>query len=346
MQKRAVLRLFTVFFICFSVIIYNVKQITSKSEVFYVEEEVKSEKTSKKEEEKEIVHEEQKIEEISKEEVTSKSESLSVSAGAIKGKIIEKYISPYSTGLSYNSVYIKNETGLDIDIKSLLNSKIGFKIEADNAPQVLIIHTHATESYMLEKGEYYTENDPPRRQENEKNMVKIGSIISQKLNDAGIVTLHDTTQHDYPNYTGSYSRAAETICSYLEKYPSIKVVLDVHRDSVASGESDKVKLTTEIEEKKAAQVMLVMGSQSGSVTNFPEWKENLKLAVKFQQKIEEKYPTLARPLMLMSKNYNESLTTGSMLLEIGTDANTLEEATYSAELAGNALAELLNNLKE
>ena len=105
-----------------------------------------------------------------------------------------------------------------------------------------------------------------------------------------------------------------------------------------------MKLVTEIDGKKAAQVMIVMGSQSGSVTNFPKWQENLKLALKLQQMIETKYPTLARPLSLMSKSYNQSLTTGSMLIEFGTDANTHEEALYSAELVGNALVSLLNTL--
>ena len=175
-------------------------------------------------------------------------------------------------------------------------------------------------------------------------MIKIGETVAEKLNNAGIKTLHDKTLHDYPNYTGSYSRAAETITSYLKKYPSIKVVLDLHRDAVTADNGDKVKLVTKINGKNAAQVMLVMGSQSGSVTNFPKWRENLKLAVRLQQKLEQKYPTLARPLTLNSKNYNESLTTGSLLLEFGTDVNTLDEAIYSAELVGNALSELLGDI--
>ena len=89
--------------------------------------------------------------------------------------------------------------------------------------------------------------------------------------------------------------------------------------------------------------MLVMGSNSGGVTNFPDWKENLKLAVRLQQTMEVKYPTLARPLMLMSKNYNQSLSRGSLLIEFGTDANTLGEAVYSAELVGDSLVSLLKN---
>ena len=175
-------------------------------------------------------------------------------------------------------------------------------------------------------------------------MVSVGKIVAEKLNSAGIKTLHDTTLHDYPSYSKSYSRAASTVKDYLKKYPSIKVVLDLHRDAVTKENGDKVKLLTEINGKKAAQVMLVMGSQSGGITNYPNWEENFKLAVKLQQVMEKKYPTLARPLLLMSKTYNQNLTTGSLLLEFGTDVNTLSEVHYSAELVGESLVELLSAL--
>ena len=282
----------------------------------------------------------------SKPEEQNNTSSAKASTEAVKGKVIERYISPYSAPLSYNGVYLKNNTSLDIDIKKLLNESLSFKITETDKPQVLIIHTHTTETFMSEESEFYTEDFESRSRDNNKNMAEIGRIVAEKLNNAGIKTLHDKTQHDYPNYTGSYSRAAETINGYLKKYPTIKVVLDLHRDAVSSGESDKVKLVTEINGKKAAQVMLVMGSQSGTVTNFPNWKENLKLAVRLQQILEVKYPTLARPLMLMSKNYNESLSKGSMLIEFGTDVNTLEEAKYSASMVSDALVTLLNNIKE
>lgn len=276
---------------------------------------------------------------------TKEAEAVKASAsGNVKGKIISKYISPYNAGLSYNNVYVKNSTELKIDIKSLLKASLGFKIKKSEEPQVLIMHTHTTETYMTEDTDCYTDAFSARTRDKNKNMVSVGNTVAEKLNAAGIKTLHDTTEHDYPQYTGSYGRAAKTINSYLKKYPSIKIVLDLHRDAVSSGESDKVKLVTEIEGKKAAQVMIVMGSQSGSVTNFPNWQENLKLALRLQQMFETKYPTLARPLSLMPKNYNESLTTGSLLIEVGTDANTIDEALYSAELVGNALVSLLNTL--
>lgn len=281
------------------------------------------------------------------ESASSKAEStssVSASAAAVKGKVISQYISPYNAPQSYNNTYMKNSTPLDVDIKTLLNASLQYKIEKNDSPQVLIMHTHTTECFMSEDAEYYTEDFNSRTTDNSKNMAKIGDIVAEKLNAAGIKTVHDTTQHDYPEYTGSYSRAAKTINSYLKKYPSIKVVLDLHRDAVTSGESDKVKLVTEINGKKAAQVMLVMGSQSGSITNHPNWQENLKLALKLQQTMEVKYPTLARPLSLMSKGYNQSLCTGSLLIEFGTDVNTLDEACYSAELVADSLVTLLNTL--
>ena len=273
------------------------------------------------------------------------SSSITVSAGgAVQGKVIEKFISPYTANTSYNNVYLKNNTDLKINLKDFVNGKIGIDIEKNGKPQVLILHTHATESYLLHNETYYTEKDTSRNTNNAYNMVALGKIIADKLNAAGIVTLHDTTQHDNPSYNESYSRAAQTINSYLKKYPTIKVVIDLHRDALSENDTDKVKLTTEINGKKAAQVMLVMGSQSGNVTNFPNWKENLKLATKLQQTMEVMYPSLARSIHFMSKNYNESLTTGSMLVEIGTDGNTLDEAKYSAELLSNALISLLNTL--
>ncbi len=273
-----------------------------------------------------------------------KTSSKEVSAQAIKGKIITRYISPYNAPKGYSGVYLKNSTGVEVDIKKLLEKKSSFKIEKNSSPQVLIMHTHTTESFMEKESDYYTEDFKPRTTDNSKNMAKIGDIIAKKLNANGIKTVHDTTKHDYPEYTGSYGRAATTINNYLKKYPSIKIVLDLHRDSVST-DNGKAKLVTTINGKKAAQVMLVMGSQTGSIKDFPNWKENLSLAFKLQQTMEAKYPTLARPIMLASKKYNQSLNKGSLLLEFGTEVNTLDEAKYSAELVADSLISLLNTLK-
>lgn len=277
---------------------------------------------------------------------SSEQQSQSVAAsGNVLGAITEKFISPYNAGLSYNNVNIRNKTSLTLDIKTELEQKLGFTIEKDNGPQVLIVHTHTTESYMSEDRDYYTDADYSRSTDAALNMTAIGEIFVKQLTDAGIETVHDKTVHDYPSYTGSYSRSAETVKAALKKYPSIKVVVDIHRDAIMANDTDKTKPVVEIDGKKAAQVMLVMGCQDGSVTGFENWRQNFRLAIKYQQIMEVMYPGLARPLVLAAKKYNENLTTGSMLLEVGTDANSFEEAKRSAEYTGKALAALLNTIR-
>ena len=266
----------------------------------------------------------------------------SAAGGTVLGKIVSRTIQNGSANTVAVGVHLKNSTDKTVDINALLSAKLGYTIEKNGAPQVLIVHTHATETFLYEDRDYYTSLDKTRTTDNSLNVTALGKTVSEKLSAAGIVTLHDTTQHDYPEYNQSYSRASKTINSYLKKYPSIKVVIDIHRDSVQV-DTTKTKLVANIGGKQAAQIMLVMGSQSGNVKNFPNWKENLKLALRLQKNVEAMYPTLARPLSLMPRNYNESLTTGSMLIEIGTEANSLAEAQYSAELLSEALIKTLGS---
>ena len=283
---------------------------------------------------------------LEQENSSSTQETLTVSTDSQTaiGKITQQFISSNTANLSHNNVHIKNSTGLNIDLKSELAQPIKFKVQKNSGPQVLIVHTHATESFMLEDRDYYTAADVSRTTDNAANMINIGNIIAERLKVGGFSVLHDTTQHDKDSYSGSYDKAAKTISEYLKKYPSIKIVIDVHRDSISLGDNNKAKPVVEIGGRKAAQVMLCMGSQSGAVTGFPNWKENFRLAARFQQTMEVMYPGLARPMLLMSKKYNEHLTTGSMLLEVGTEANSISEAAYSAELVGNCLINLLNTL--
>lgn len=342
MQKSALARFLIVCLSCLLIIFQNMKTVFSPIDItaqkndnplVFFDDTIGEQKP-------ETVQEQPKTENP----VTNTKTAVETLTGAVKGKIISKYISPYSAGSSYDKVYMKNSTGQAVDIKGLLSANLPYKIEKNAGVQVLIMHTHTTETFMPIDSEFYTETFTSRTTDNSKNMVMVGDIITKKLNDAGIKTLHDTTHHDYPQYNGSYTRSAATVNSYLKKHPEIKVVLDLHRDAVSSGDSDKVKLVTEIGGKKAAQVMLVMGSNTGTVKNYPHWQENLKLALRLQQEIEKSYPTLARPLSLVSKNYNQSLTKGSLLLEFGTDANSIDEVKYSAEMVGNALVTLLSSI--
>ena len=352
-MKRGILRVIFINFLSVALLFWGgFSYFSPKAEAPVIRKEEKTQNVNTVPEKEEEKVAEKETESTEKEETkTESSEAVSseqateVSAEAVKGQIISQYNSPYLAPSSYNGVYLKNNSGLNISIKKYLEGKINFKIKKKSEPQVLILHTHATETFKTDDKDYFTDKFSSRSNNTAQNMVSVGEIVAEKLNASGIKTLHDTTLHDYPSYSNSYSRSAATVKDYLKKYPSIKVVLDLHRDAVTKENGDKVKLVTEIGGKKAAQVMLVMGSQSGSVTNFPKWEENFKLAVRLQQTIEKKYPTLARPLMLMSKTYNQNLTTGSLLIEFGTDVNTLSEVHYSAEMIGESLAELLSTLE-
>ncbi len=278
--------------------------------------------------------------------ISNISEHLPVSVAVEKkviGNIIQKTVSPYSANTSYSKVYINNKCKETINIGQSLSENLEYSISKENGPQVLIYHTHATESYFLEDKSAYTEEDNTRTTDNTKNVVAVGERIAEQLRHAGYEVIHNTTLHDYPGYTGSYTRSAETVKALLKQYPSIKIAIDVHRDSIASGDNDKIAPTVSVNGKEAAQVMLVMGSQTGSITGHPNWRENLKLAMKLQYVFESTYPSFARPILLKSAKYNQNLTTGSILLEMGTDANTLEHALYSGELVGRSLVTLLDS---
>lgn len=270
------------------------------------------------------------------------SVNVSAKADAV-GKVIPQFISPYNSKTSYNRVYIKNRAGIQLDIAKYLNSSNPVKIEKNSQPQVLIMHTHTTECYLTEDRDYYTDADLTRTRDTSYNVTAIGKIIADMLGNAGIVTLHDKTEHDYPAYNGSYNRSGETVKKYLSQYPSIKIVIDLHRDSIAGNGTDRVKPVVEIDGKNAAQVMLVMGCGE-TVANHENWGKNFTFAVKYQQTMEVLYPGLARQLALVSSRYNQHLTTGSILLEVGTESNSFEEAAYGARLAGTALISYLNTL--
>lgn len=258
------------------------------------------------------------------------------------GSIIKKSMSPYGANTKENNVYINNKMGEKIDITADLSGELGFKVTKSDEPQILIYHTHTTEAYMDDESQYYTDFDEPRTTDSEKNIVKIGEIIKEQLENAGYKVVHDKTIHDYPAFSGSYNRSAETVNKALKEYPSIKIAIDVHRDTITSG-NDKIAPVVNINGKEAAQVMLVMGSQTGSVTNYPDWRQNLRLATKLQYVFESNYPQFARAMLLKSAKYNQHLTTGSILIEVGSDANTFEQAKYSAQLVGQSLTILLNS---
>lgn len=236
---------------------------------------------------------------------------------------------------------LKNVTELPAaEVAAEIGQPLPFSIEAGSSePQVLIMHTHTTESYRTGEELWCDPSYPFRSTDNSQNMVAVGAEIAAVLNDAGIATLQDTTQHDYPSYNGSYDRSKVTVERYLEQYPSIKVVLDIHRDAIQRENGSPVSAVAEIGGQKAAQVMIICGADDGTM-GMPNYKQNLRFAAALQDRLAAMFPGLARPVLFDYRNYNQQLTTGSLLIEMGSHGNTLEEAKYAGRLVGQALVSL------
>lgn len=239
------------------------------------------------------------------------------------------------------AVTVKNKSGVSFDFAALLQRGLSFEPTGTEEPQVLIVHTHATECYMSYYAGYYNADDATRSTDNQQNVVAVGEVIAQELRAGGIGVLHDTTQHDSPNYTGAYDRSAQTIESYLAQYPSIRVVLDIHRDAMMYEDLTKVKPTVTVDGQKAAQMMVVVGGTNTAELPNAYCEENLAFGLQLHQTLETAHPGLMRPLYLVDARYNQGLAAGSLLVEIGTDANTLSEALYSGRLLGKQLAALM-----
>lgn len=242
---------------------------------------------------------------------------------------------------SYKNIQVKNNSSIRLDIASELEQPPGFSTEKTDQPQVLIYHTHTSESYLRYDTGYFYESYYPRSSDKTENVCAVGEEITRQLNAAGIVTIHDTTVHDDPSYSGAYDRSMNTIMSYLERYPTIKVVLDIHRDGIGT-DTEKSKPVFTVNGKKAAQVMILAGYNADGSEEFQHWEQNLRFALRIQDAASRKYPEMMRPLYFNDFMYNMNANTGSLLIEVGSEANTVEEARLSGCLLGQILAEVLN----
>ena len=237
----------------------------------------------------------------------------------------------------FGNVYINNASDAVLSASQLSG---GFAAKlAQEGPQVLIIHTHGTEAYTMPVGEEYVPSDNRRTLESDKNMLRIGDEMADVLAAKGIGVIHDRNLYDYPNYSGAYNRSLASIESYLAQYPSISFVLDVHRDAVEDASGNEYKLLC-AEEPNAAQLEFVIGSNGGGLSH-DKWQENVKLACAVQENLLAKYPTLMRPIVVRNSRYNQHMTTGSLLIEVGTAGNSLEEAIIAARIFAQGFAETI-----
>ncbi len=234
------------------------------------------------------------------------------------------------TSLSNNEVLAECSSAPDFSVE--LNSPL---------PQVLIMHTHTTETYEKYERLSYDSDFLARTTDSDMNMTAVGRAMAKVLNENGINTIHDETVHDYPSYNGSYDRSRETVAKILLENPSIKVVLDVHRDAIERADGTRVAPYAEINGKNAAQIMIICGCDDGTM-NMPDCMKNLRTASLFEQYIESDSPGLTRPVLFDYRKYNQDMTTGSLLIEVGGHANSIDEAVYAGELAAKGIADALS----
>ena len=235
-------------------------------------------------------------------------------------------------------ISIYNHTDYDLDIDSLLKAAPELS-SREEGPLVLIYHTHATEAYTMNGTDIYEESDSYRTLNTEQNMVRIGREMKQILEAAGIGVIHDTTLYDYPRYNEAYTRSSQGLAEWLEQYPSIRLVIDVHRDALAASDGTLYKTVAGTVDN-CAQVMMVMGSDAGGMKH-PNWRVNLSLAVSIQKAITDKWATLARPIVLRTSRFNQQQSTGAILVEVGTHGNTLQEAITAARLFARTVADMI-----
>lgn len=233
---------------------------------------------------------------------------------------------------------VKINAAWSVDVLPLLQEPLVWDLKQEK-PTVLILHTHATESYENTAG--YQESGTYRTKNTDYNMVSIGTLVAEMLEAGGVRVIHDKTLHDSPSYNSAYVNARTATAQTLEENPSICLVLDLHRDAAEDGTGKQRSSRVTIDGVSTANLMLVMGSDKGGLS-FPGWEENLALAVKLQALLEERYPGLCKPIKLVSSRYNQDLCDGTLLVEVGMAGNTHDEALAAAKLLAEGILALTN----
>ncbi len=220
------------------------------------------------------------------------------------------------------------------DMGSLLEQELDWDLHTDQ-PSVLILHTHTCESYTRCPGDTYEESGDYRTLDPGYNVLSLGELVANRLEEAGIHVIHDTAFHDYPSYNSSYTNAADSTQAILDANPGIQFVLDLHRDAA---DTPTGQLVTEcaIGSELSAQLMMVVGTDAGGLDN-PGWEGNLSVALKLHALLEQENPGICRPINFTYHRYNQHLGPHALIVEVGAAGNTLPQA----KLAANALADAI-----
>jgi stage II sporulation protein P len=248
--------------------------------------------------------------------------------------------------VEFGNAYINNATGLKPDTETLLTLPLKDSVSVASVyssrdPLVLIVHTHGTEAYSVDGAISFKDDgaEIARSRDTGKNVVAVGEVLANELNDHGVPTLHCKVMHDEFQYKDAYSRSEETIRKYLKEYPSIRLILDLHRDAMEDGTGKQLCTTVDVKGQKSSQLMMVVGSSAGGL-HHPAWQENMALALKLHVQLEKLYPGICRPVSFRYQRFNQDLSPGAMLIEVGTAGNTLPQALVAAQCLADAIIAL------
>ena len=235
---------------------------------------------------------------------------------------------------TYGSVTVKNLTDIKLT-KEILTPDYNI----NNKKDILIFHTHTCESYTPTKENSYKASGNFRTTDLDYSVVRVGKELEEQLKKLKFNVIRDKTKHDYPAYSGSYTRSLETIENILKKNDKTEIVFDIHRDAV--GGTSNYAPSVEINGEKVAQLMFVIGTNDGGGKH-PNWRNNLKFAVMIQEKANEMYPGLFRSINLRTSTFNQKVTNAASIIEVGATGNTLEEACASMKYLAKVLDAVLN----
>lgn len=277
------------------------------------------EKIEKEENIKEEINEEEKEEEIKLAKKEAKVE-----------KVEDRNIEPTYT-LEYEGVKIKNQSSYKLTDEILKPDYL-----PKNCNDVLIFHTHTCESYTESEKYKYKMTGNYRTTDINFSVARVGKELKKQLEEYNFNVIHNTTLHDHQSYNGSYDKSLETVETVLKKNKDIDIVIDLHRDAVGNGED--YGPTVKIDGESVAQLMIVIGTDGGGLWH-PDWKKNLKTAISIQKKGEELYPGLFRPMIVRDSRYNQQVTDGAFIIEVGATANTLDESLASMKYFALVLEE-------
>ena len=260
-------------------------------------------------------------------------ENIEHAETGLKTEVLDSNVSPrYSQ--EYYGVKIRNET--DYKLTNEVLDPTSLEINTNN---IIIYQTHSCESYTASEKYQYKQTGNFRTTDKNFSVIRVGRELTNQLKSYGYNVIHDENYHDYPSYTGSYTSSLNTVTKLLEENKDTDIVIDVHRDAVGD---NTYAPTVKIGDEYAAQIMFVVGGNGSSIPH-PEWQQNLKFAIKVQQKANELYPGLFRPIILRESGYNQQVSKAASLIEVGATGNTLDQCLVSMKYLAKVLDEVLGN---